>query len=219
MAAEAIVRSRNMTAHKLMIYDTVTAVLNSHFVPKWNVIVERDRFNKHIQESGESVDKFIIALHELSEHCDYGQLCDDLIRDTLVIGLCDRILSEQMQMDSALTLEKAKTMAHQKNIIKNQLSLLSDDCEQRQMVEAIANTKSPFQHSGRPRYTNTASEPNRTTERSDSQWKNTNQETKPCSWCGKGPHITDELAQPETLSAEIEKRSLNCSVRTPRGRV
>lgn len=36
--AKVIVRSRNLTANKLMIYDTVTAALNSHFLPKWNVI-------------------------------------------------------------------------------------------------------------------------------------------------------------------------------------
>ena len=38
------------------------------------------------QEEGESVDTFIISLYSLAEHCNYGQLKDELIWDRIVVG-------------------------------------------------------------------------------------------------------------------------------------
>ena len=37
-----------------------------------------------------------------------------MIRDRLVVGIRDAALSQQLQMDSGLTLEKAKKTVHQK---------------------------------------------------------------------------------------------------------
>ena len=141
--AEAIVRSRNLSDAQLKVYDTVKKEINDHFVPKRNVIFERARFNKRIQENGESVDKFIIALHELSAYCDYGRLREQLIRDRIVVGLRDRSLSEKTQMDANLTLETAKLLAIQKETIKKQQSLLGDESESGQMVEAVGYSRTP----------------------------------------------------------------------------
>ena len=37
--------------------------------------------------TGEPVDSLITMLHKLVEHCDYGALKDDIIRDKRVVGL------------------------------------------------------------------------------------------------------------------------------------
>lgn len=58
-------------------------------------------------KQGELVDSFVIALYVLAEHCSYGVLHDELIKDRLVVGLSDAQLSERMQLDRDLTLEKA----------------------------------------------------------------------------------------------------------------
>ena len=39
--------------------------------------------------TGEPVDSLITMLHKLVEHCDYGALKDDIIRDKIVVGLVD----------------------------------------------------------------------------------------------------------------------------------
>ena len=57
------------------------------------------------------MDQFITSLYTLAEHCDYGELKDQLIRDRIVVGLRDAKISEKLQLDSALTLEKAVTQA------------------------------------------------------------------------------------------------------------
>ena len=73
-----------------------------------------------MQHEGESAETYISELYELIEFCDYGNLKEEMLRDRLVVGIRDTNLSERMQTDSALTLEKAKTMIRQKAAVKEQ---------------------------------------------------------------------------------------------------
>ena len=50
-----------------------------------------------------------------------------MIRDHLVVGILDKKTSEQLQMDPALTLEKAKKMIRQKEAIREQRQVLEQD--------------------------------------------------------------------------------------------
>jgi len=43
---------------------------------------------------------------QLVEHCSYGNLHDEMIRDRLVVGIKDAKLSEKLQLDPDLTFEK-----------------------------------------------------------------------------------------------------------------
>ena len=49
-----------------------------------------------------------MALYCLAEHCAYGTLHDEMIRDRIVVGLRDANLSMKLQMDPDLTLDKAR---------------------------------------------------------------------------------------------------------------
>ena len=72
-----------------------------------NVIYERARFNLRKQEEGETVAAFINDLYVLVEHCEYGVLQDEMVKDRLVVGLHDSKLSEKLQLDPSLTLYAA----------------------------------------------------------------------------------------------------------------
>ena len=63
---------------------------------------------------------FITALYNLAERCEYGALHDDMIRDRIVVGIKDSSLSERMQLDDALTLEKATKTVRQSETVKLQ---------------------------------------------------------------------------------------------------
>ena len=91
---------------------------------KRNVIFERAKFNLRSQNDNESVDTFITDLHCLAEYCEFGILKDNLIRDRIVVGLKDKKLSEQLQLDPKLTLEKATTKAKQSETVKQATNLL-----------------------------------------------------------------------------------------------
>ena len=90
-AADDILTSLNLTDDKRKVYDTVKTKLEVHFIKKRNVIFERSKFNRRIQQPGESVDSFITALHCLAKHCQYGNLRGEMIRDRIVVGLLDEI--------------------------------------------------------------------------------------------------------------------------------
>ena len=85
-----------------------------------NVIFERAKFNSRRQRKGETVDDFITDLHCLEERCSYGDLHSEMVRDRIVVGLLDDSLSEKMQLDSNLTLEKAVSMARQSEAVHKQ---------------------------------------------------------------------------------------------------
>uniref|UniRef100_A0A4W5NLN3 C2H2-type domain-containing protein n=1 Tax=Hucho hucho TaxID=62062 RepID=A0A4W5NLN3_9TELE len=87
---------------------------DGHLAVRRNVILERTKFNQRRQEAGERADDFISALHCLSQHCGYGALLSEKIRNRLVMGLRDKRLAEQLQMDPELTLDEAVTCIRQK---------------------------------------------------------------------------------------------------------
>ena len=67
-----------------------------------------------------SVDTFITALYTLSEHCNYGALKEEMIRDRIVVGLRDSNLSLKLQLDEKLDLQKAITQVREAETIKQQ---------------------------------------------------------------------------------------------------
>jgi len=105
-------------------YEPVVAQFEAHFVKRRNIIFERARFNMRKQEEGEPVDAFITSLYALAEHCGYGSLHDEMIRDRIVVGIRNSQLSEKLQLDSGLTLEKAVTHVRQSEAVKQQQPLL-----------------------------------------------------------------------------------------------
>ena len=119
-AADDILKSFHLTEEELKTYATVKEKFDNHFIKKHNVIYERARFNQRCQEDGETFDDFVTALYGLVEHCQYGNLQGEMIRDRVVVGLRNRKLSERLQLEADLTLEKAITMARQSESVRKQ---------------------------------------------------------------------------------------------------
>ena len=117
-AADDIMVSFGLSADDAKQYELVKNRFESHFIVKRNIIFERAKFNLRSQEESESVETFITDLHCLVEHCEFGVLKDKLILDRIVEGSKDKKLSEKLQLDSKLTLEKAVTQARQSETVK-----------------------------------------------------------------------------------------------------
>ena len=90
-----------------------------------NVIFERARFERRQQGEGETAEQYIAVLYSLASNCDYGQMQDQMIRDRLVVGIRDTALSERLQLDCDLTLEKATKAIRQKEAVHEQQSVLN----------------------------------------------------------------------------------------------
>ncbi|KAL1281458.1 hypothetical protein QQF64_000261 [Cirrhinus molitorella] len=179
--ADDVLRGQPLSEAQRHEYETVKETFNRFFVPKKNVIYERARFNQRVQQPNEPVDNFITALYALAENCNYGALHDELLRDRLVVGLRDSTLSERMQLDRDLTLEKAINMARQSEVIKKQQTDLRGEAICGAEIDAVA------------------AKTNRTAKQSSTKFKTRNfpkhaststwnkNDKKPCQRCGKTP--------------------------------
>ena len=85
-----------------------------------SVIFERAKFNKRIQLHGKTLEQYITTVYHLAYTCNFGNLNENLIRDRLIVGIRDQSLSQQLQMDPNLTLEKAKKRIRQKEVVRQQ---------------------------------------------------------------------------------------------------
>jgi len=73
---------------------------------------------------GETAEQFIVDLYHLAEFCNYGHLTSEMIRDRLVVGIRNCYLSGRLQLDSELTLEKAKKAIRQHKVVHGQQDAL-----------------------------------------------------------------------------------------------
>ena len=155
-------------------YDAVIKKFDAFFKVRKNVIFERARFNSRCQKEGEMTEQFITSLYQLIEDCDYGDLKDQMIRDRIVVGIRDKALSQRLQMDSELTLEKAKTLSRQREAIQEQQVLLNSTPTTRE-IDFVHRGKGPDKKSHQSRKspnTSTLSPPHKSK----------------CTRCGRGPH-------------------------------
>ena len=94
-------------------YTELIDLMDGYFNARKNIIFARAKFNKRIQQAGESIDQFIQDLHRLADDCSYHSLKDELIRDRIVVGVRDDELSKTMQAKTDLTLTEAIRLSRQ----------------------------------------------------------------------------------------------------------
>ena len=164
--ADDVLTSTNISNESRKKYTDVLAKFDAHFQVCKNVIFERAQFNRRVQEHEESVEQFITSLYALSQNCQYGGLKEEMIRDRLVVGIRDNSLSERLQMDETLDLDKAKKMVRQREAVKEQQSILKQGKESSLDFVKRSETRN---------------------QRSNFSQRQAIKEPK-CTRCGKGPH-------------------------------
>ena len=134
---EETLASTNITSANREQYDQILAQFVSFFKVRWNVIFEQAKFNRRAQQCGESVEQFITALYHLAETCEYGALCDEMLRDRIVVGIDDYFISERLQIIEDLTLEKAKTLVRQREAVHEQQLTLKGQIKSEPHLDAV----------------------------------------------------------------------------------
>ena len=102
------------------------------------MIYERTWFNKRNHLPNESVEQFITEVHRLGDSSEFGEMKEEQIRDHLVLGICDHSLSEQLQMEPDVTLDKAKRLIHQRDAVKEQQETLKAPIKEENVLDAIS---------------------------------------------------------------------------------
>ena len=184
--AEAVLASTNVDEEERKSYDSVVKKFDDFFKVRKNVIYERARFNRRNQLQGETAEQYIMVLYDLAENCDYGTMKDEMIRDRLVVGIRDDSLSQKLQMDASLTLEKAKKEIRQKEAVH----------EQQQSLRGASNTSLEAVHSN-------AKPMNRRGQQRQQQGRQNRPRLSPtgksCMRCGQGQHLKEKCPAREAV--------------------
>ena len=179
--AEDVLASTNPSQEETRAYDAVMLKFDSFFKIRKNVIFERARFNCRKQLEGESAEQYITHLYHLAENCDYRELKSEMIRDRLVVGIKDSALSESLQIDADLTLEKAKKRIRQREAVQEQQQLLKGGTSS--TLEEIRSHRGCFKN--RPR-----AKPS----------------PKQCTRCGKELHSRDKCPARDVMCNRCQKK-------------
>ncbi|XP_071153694.1 uncharacterized protein [Mytilus edulis] len=89
----------------------LTKLVNNHRDPVPSKIIQRFKFNSRTRHSDESVRTFIAALRSLTEHCNYGDTFNAMLRDRLVVGIKSDRKQRRLLAEPNLTFEKALEIA------------------------------------------------------------------------------------------------------------
>ena len=138
--AEDVLNTTRITPEDKKKYSKVLDAFDEHFKVRKNIIFEWARFNKRCQLPNESVEQFITEVHRLGDSCEFGLMKEELIRDRLVVGIRDHALSERLQMEAELTLDKAKRLIRQREAVKEQQELLKQPTGDDTSLGAVAKT-------------------------------------------------------------------------------
>ncbi|CAN8002407.1 unnamed protein product, partial [Ixodes pacificus] len=97
---------------KLDPYNDALLTLKRHFAARCNVRVERQRFRKRCQFSGEPAADFALVLRELSAYCNFAAQADENMCDQFVAGATCPRLCERLHLEGdMLTFDRAVEIA------------------------------------------------------------------------------------------------------------
>ena len=199
--ADDVLSSFSLTEEERKKYKTVKDKFESYFVKKRNKIFERAKFNQRIQLEGEPVSVFITALHSLAEHCEYGTLTSEMIRDRIVVGIRNSALSEQLQLDSELSLEKAINKVRQSEAVKEQQIVVRPTLTQND-VSAVSHS---YTKEGISK--EVSSHKSQGGQRQPSYQKGQAQFKSKCQRCGKSPyHSRFQCPAKDSVCHKCKKR-------------
>ena len=126
--ADGILYSFGLSDDDRKKYNTVSNKSEAHFA-KRRKYLRTKKFNMRRQQEGEPVDSFITLLYRLAEHCNYHDLHDAMIQDRIVVGLRDSNLSEWLQIDPELSLDKAITMTRWTEAVREQQGVVRGETD------------------------------------------------------------------------------------------
>ena len=101
--------------------------LERHAVGQVSQVMQRRAFNLRIQQAGESFDDYVTCLRDLSQDCGFCNSCrDSLIRDRIVVGICDSTVIRRLCAIQNLTLDEAIQICRSEECAARDASKITD---------------------------------------------------------------------------------------------
>ena len=143
--------------------------------PQQNVPFERYRFNRRVQEPGESYDQYRTALRKLAEGCSFDTITpEEILRDRLVFGIRDAKVRRQLLRETNLSLKKTDEICRTSESTAEQMKVVEENPETKQ-VNAVNQPSKREPRAGNER----------NGFRLQSPQESNNMATKECGNCGK----------------------------------
>ncbi|KAJ6645863.1 hypothetical protein Bhyg_01072, partial [Pseudolycoriella hygida] len=120
-------------------FNELLKILRNHFAPRKNKRAERYKFNKAVQQSGESINEFIVRLKSLAQTCKFGEfktpakvtekakketeavvdsvsnykmlILDEALTDRFIVGLSNSKIQQRLLDKDELTFEECCLLA------------------------------------------------------------------------------------------------------------
>ena len=106
-------------------FEEIVQLLKEHQTPKANKIAERFKFNMRDRKDGESLSVYLAELRHLTEHCDYRDQLEDMLRDRLVCGIKHERIQQRL-LSEGDSIHQASMM---KSTYSNNSERLEDICK------------------------------------------------------------------------------------------
>ena len=104
----------------------ITKKFDDYCTPTANVTFERYKFNSICQKEGQTFDSFLTELRKAVKTTNYKDP-DDMIRDRIVMGVCEKSTQERLLRESKLTLTKAIDFCRATEVSKSQAKVLQSE--------------------------------------------------------------------------------------------
>lgn len=133
--------SFTLTSAEQKSLDAIKGKFDEYCSPKKNIIFERFKFNSVIQKEGQTFDNFLTELRRSVKSTEYINQ-DEMVRDRIVIGICDKGTQERLLRESSLTLEKAITFCRSIEASKVQAKVLKEEAAGVNAIRSHGKAKS-----------------------------------------------------------------------------
>ena len=118
-------------------------IMQQHQSPRPSCIVQRFKFNTCKREQRETVAEYVAKLRKLSEHCEYNDILEDMLRDRLVCGINDERIQRRLLAEHDLGFKKAFEIAQgMETAAKNSRDLRGASSDAEVGVNKIIGAKS-----------------------------------------------------------------------------
>ena len=188
-----------------------------------NVIFERARFNRRNQLPGETIEQYITVLYVLIETCEYGKLKEELLRDRIVVGIRDMALSERLQLESDLSLERAKKIVRQKEAVKDHSQELNSTKRDQTAIDAVKKaTRIPHRPSGSANSSSKDSGEKQSCKRCGKDHRPTDKcpaKKATCYKCNHKGHFSSQCLSRRSTTATTSEAPRSYDVNIPSGNV
>ena len=174
------------------VWPDITEALNKHYSPEPSSLVQRCKFYSRFRRDSETISIYVAELRKLSEHCKFGTVLEESLRDRLVAGVKDAAIQRKLlEEEATLTFKRAFELALQIETTRKDTDLLQAHTPKGTAAVNKVNLSKP--NHPKKKYDNSKWKPNKNWEPSNNSSPkpgtfSSSSDSTTCHRCGSSNH-------------------------------